>query len=56
MEPKSTDRRIEEREYARQEERRGRRHAYETLEPARAALVVVIGRGRRSADLLFFSS
>lgn len=32
---------IEEREYRRQEERRGRRHAYETLTPARTALVVV---------------
>ena len=35
------DWRIEAREYARQEERRGRRHAYETLEPARTALVVI---------------
>jgi nicotinamidase-related amidase len=34
------DWRIEEREYARQERRRGRRHAYETLHPARTALVV----------------
>lgn len=33
--------RIEDREYARQEERRGRRHAYETLEPGRTALVVI---------------
>src|SRR5689334_15202434 len=33
--------RIEEREYARQEQRRGRRHAYTTLTPARTALVVV---------------
>ena len=33
--------RIEDREYARQEERRGRRHAFETLEPARTALVVI---------------
>ena len=32
---------IEEREYLRQEERRGRRHAFESLEPARTALVVV---------------
>ncbi|MFF2618777.1 hypothetical protein [Kitasatospora sp. NPDC058046] len=32
---------IPEREYARQEQRRGRRHAYTWLEPARAALVVV---------------
>ena len=31
---------IEDREYA-QEERRGRRHAFETLEPARTALVVI---------------
>jgi hypothetical protein len=35
------DWRIEDREYARQEERRGRRHAYETLLPARTALVVI---------------
>jgi len=33
--------RIEEREYARHEERRGRRHAFETLDPHRTALVVV---------------
>ncbi len=33
--------RIEPREYARQEERRGRRHAYEQLDPRRTALVVV---------------
>ena len=33
--------RIEDREYARQEERRGRRHAFEVLEPARTALVVI---------------
>lgn len=33
--------RIEEREYARHEERRGRRHAFETLNPHRTALVVV---------------
>lgn len=32
---------IEPREYARQEERRGRRHAYTQLVPARTALVVV---------------
>jgi nicotinamidase-related amidase len=32
---------IEEREYDRQESRRGRRHAYEVLDPARTALVVV---------------
>ncbi|HVX19577.1 MAG TPA: isochorismatase family protein [Acidimicrobiales bacterium] len=32
---------IEEREYFRQEERRGRRHAFASLEPARTALVVV---------------
>jgi nicotinamidase-related amidase len=32
---------IEEREYARQEQRRGRRHAFETLDPRRTALVVV---------------
>jgi len=33
--------RIEAREYARQEERRGRRHAFEQLDPERTALVVV---------------
>ncbi|MEV0195910.1 isochorismatase family cysteine hydrolase [Nonomuraea sp. NPDC050691] len=33
--------RIEEREYARHEARRGRRHAYTTLVPGRAALVVI---------------
>ncbi|MFF3071260.1 isochorismatase family protein [Kitasatospora sp. NPDC057904] len=32
---------IPEREYARQEERRGRRHAYTRLDPARTALVVI---------------
>jgi nicotinamidase-related amidase len=32
---------IEEREYARHERRRGRRYAYEELEPSRTALVVV---------------
>lgn len=32
---------IPEREYARQETRRGRRHAYPTLDPARTALLVV---------------
>jgi nicotinamidase-related amidase len=32
---------IEEREYARQEQRRGRRHAYTSLDPARTALVVI---------------
>ena len=32
---------IEEREYARHQQRRGRRHAYEELEPSRTALVVV---------------
>src|ERR1044072_2644503 len=32
---------IEEREYTRHESRRGRRHAYEELDPARTALVVV---------------
>jgi nicotinamidase-related amidase len=32
---------IEPREYARQEQRRGRRHAYEQLDPPRTALVVV---------------
>jgi nicotinamidase-related amidase len=33
--------RIEDREYARHEERRGRRYAFETLEPGRTALVVI---------------
>lgn len=33
--------RIEQREYDRQESRRGRRHAYLTVDPARTALVVV---------------
>ncbi len=32
---------VEEREYARHESRRGRRHAYEHLDPSRTALVVV---------------
>ncbi|KRF35243.1 isochorismatase family cysteine hydrolase [Nocardioides sp. Soil805] len=32
---------IEEREYLRLEERRGRRHAFETLDPTRTALVVI---------------
>lgn len=32
---------IEEREYLRQEDRRGRRHAFESLDPTRTALVVV---------------
>lgn len=41
MKGKLHDWRIEDREYARQEERRGRRHAYETLLPARTALVVI---------------
>jgi nicotinamidase-related amidase len=33
--------RIEDREYARQERRRGRRHAFESLAPRRTALVVI---------------
>ncbi|HTJ71144.1 MAG TPA: hypothetical protein VL551_26610 [Actinospica sp.] len=32
---------IEEREYARHEERRGTRHAYQRLDPVRTALVVI---------------
>ncbi|GGZ80100.1 hypothetical protein GCM10010344_54020 [Streptomyces bluensis] len=32
---------IEPREYARQEERRGRRHAYESVDPVRAALIMI---------------
>jgi len=35
------DWKIEPREYARQEERRGRRHAFESLDPTRTALVVI---------------
>ncbi|MFD0278975.1 isochorismatase family protein [Kitasatospora sp. NPDC127111] len=35
------DWRIDCREYARQERRRGRRHAYESLDPARTALIVI---------------
>jgi nicotinamidase-related amidase len=41
MEPKLHDWRIEDREYARHERRRGRRHAYTTLDPVRTALVVI---------------
>src|SRR4051812_24276320 len=41
MERKLHDWRIEEREYRRQEERRGRRHAFTTLTPARTALIVI---------------
>ena len=41
METLTHDWRIEEREYDRQEQRRGRRHAYERLDPRRTALVVV---------------
>jgi nicotinamidase-related amidase len=33
--------RIEDREYARQEQRRGRRHAYQTLDPRQTALAVI---------------
>src|SRR4051794_15552275 len=32
---------IEQREYDRQEQRRGRRHAYESVDPRRTALVVI---------------
>jgi len=32
---------VEQREYERQEQRRGRRHAYEAVEPARTALIVI---------------
>ena len=32
---------IEQREYERQEQRRGRRHAYESVEPRRTALIVI---------------
>lgn len=41
MEAPLHDWHIEAREYARQEDRRGRRHAYETVVPARTALVVI---------------
>ncbi|GAA1855086.1 isochorismatase family cysteine hydrolase [Asanoa iriomotensis] len=41
MERKTHAWRIEEREYRRQEARRGRRHAYTSLRPERTALVVV---------------
>src|SRR5690348_11835345 len=41
MERKTHAWRIEQREYDRQESRRGRRHAYLTVAPERAALVVV---------------
>ena len=41
METLTHDWRIEEREYARHEQRRGRRHAYEHLDPRRTALVVI---------------
>lgn len=39
--PKLHDWQIEAREYARQESRRGKRHAYERLVPGRTALIVV---------------
>lgn len=41
MEARFHDWHIEPREYARQEERRGRRHAYEHIDPARTALLVI---------------
>ncbi|MBM7788157.1 isochorismatase family cysteine hydrolase [Tenggerimyces flavus] len=41
MEPLTHDWMIEQREYDRQQERRGRRHAFTTLDPRRTALVVV---------------
>ena len=41
MEPRLHAWHIEEREYRRQEERRGRRHAFERLDPPRTALVVI---------------
>jgi nicotinamidase-related amidase len=40
-EPRTHAWHIEDREYARQEERRGRRHAFERLDPRRTALVVI---------------
>jgi nicotinamidase-related amidase len=41
MEPLFHDWHIEEREYARQEARRGRRHAYASVDPLRTALIVI---------------
>ena len=41
LEPRIHAWHIEEREYARHEERRGRRHAFDRIEPARTALVVI---------------
>lgn len=41
LEPRPHDWSIDEREYARQEVRRGRRHAYDDLDPACTALIVV---------------
>lgn len=41
VEPKPQNWSVDEREYARHESRRGRRFAYEVLDPARTALVVV---------------
>ncbi|MEV5508534.1 isochorismatase family cysteine hydrolase [Streptomyces orinoci] len=41
MKPRTHAWRIEECEYVRQEQRRGRRHAYQHLTPARTALVVI---------------
>jgi nicotinamidase-related amidase len=41
LEPRPHDWSIDEREYARQETMRGRRHAYDELDPARTALIVV---------------
>lgn len=41
MQPMVHDWHIEEREYARQEDRRGRRHAYESLDPRQTALIVI---------------
>jgi ureidoacrylate peracid hydrolase len=41
MEGRLHDWRIEDREYQRQEQRRGRRHAFEKLDPSRTALVVI---------------
>ena len=41
LEPRIHAWHIDEREYVRHEERRGRRHAFDRIEPARTALVVI---------------
>ncbi|WP_416563068.1 hypothetical protein [Nocardia testacea] len=44
------DWRIDEREYLRQENHRGRRFAYPDLDPRRTALVVIEAAGQSGAD------